>query len=202
MEVIQNPSFKEDDKNFEMKLLEDTITLIDIKPKQPKKTKGKVYQKLKFMDQLLEKKQKLMIKRDLFESENLGGYTKIYPEPNLNEYYGKILSAAETMWQGFSNIRKTPIQEERGRVRGVKSSSFQKSRIILKNNKPLYYVKDKSGKSMQEKSNIENDYEMNYEELPNESGDIKRTSHSLNKRILILINHSGHGKKFCVMGKC
>ena len=69
-EVRKKQSFKEDDKNFEMKLLEDTITLSDIKTKQPRKTKGKVYQKLKFMDQLLEKKQKLMIKRDLFEAQS------------------------------------------------------------------------------------------------------------------------------------
>ena len=49
--------------------------------------------------QMIEKKQRKMAKRDLYEIGHLGNYTRIYPASINNEYYERIILMVREYWE-------------------------------------------------------------------------------------------------------
>lgn len=100
LEVNHSPSFSTDtpfDHKVKFQLIYDTVRLLNIN------TKGNVNQyekrpinmKLRMnKKQWEELKRKNMEIRDSYEMNNLGGYSRIYPAENNNEYYEKIILTA------------------------------------------------------------------------------------------------------------
>ena len=135
IEVNHSPSFKADtpfDMRVKSSLIEDTMTLINMKPRKFKRTRRKEFSKTRIKEQLMKKKQKTMAKRDRYEIENLGGYTRIYPDGKNDEYYQKILSAAESEWKGVVNKRKAERKEEMD-MKSIKALACRERKIIPKN---------------------------------------------------------------------
>lgn len=160
LEVNHSPSFTTDtpfDLKIKEQLITDTVKLLNMNIEKRMKYFKKLTEKSKLCtnfsrphktkEELLLKKQHKMEKRDTYELANLGGFRRIYPSENseLNENYTKILQTAKEVWEEFTGARRTKElleKREELRTKELKALPGKKSKIIPKNRKPLYYIKN------------------------------------------------------------
>ena len=120
LEVNHSPSFNTDtpfDHKVKEELIFDTLKVLHFdlnnrvkyqKEKEKElKTKAidKFYRKLT-KEQMNELRKRAMEKRDEYELVHSGGYTRIYPDLNLDKKYQKFLAAAEDFWDEFYGYKR------------------------------------------------------------------------------------------------
>ena len=120
LEVNHSPSFTTDtpfDHKVKQELIYDTIRLLHMDPDNRIKYYRKKEQdfnskalgrmnKKATKEERKELRRQAMMDRDEYELRNLGGYTRIYPDLDMNDEYEKFISAAEDAWQEFYGYKK------------------------------------------------------------------------------------------------
>lgn len=122
LEVNHSPSFTADtplDKKIKRQVISEALTLMNVDAKF--KRKYLTSQRIEAQERALKGRSAKLTKeareasfvkaqhrRDLWESEHLGGFTKVYPRPEAPQYQEFIQTAA-TLWNDWTGGRKPPI---------------------------------------------------------------------------------------------
>ena len=123
LEVNHSPSFTADtplDKKIKRKVISETLNLLNIDGKFRKKFL--VQQKAEAQERALRGRSsklnkelreanflKAQIKRNKWEGQHLGGFTKIYPREN-DTFYIQFIETARTIWNDWTGGKKQVVQ--------------------------------------------------------------------------------------------
>lgn len=162
LEVNHSPSFTTDtpfDHKIKNELLTDTLRIVRMDPAKRIKfyEKKSELQQAQFMgkdkakpsddkEMRTEKRKKKMEKRDKYELENCGGFTRIYPEIDGEKKYEKFFIAAQEVWDQFTGARKKlDLKKKKAEIeekQKPKKPPLNVKAIYSKplNRKPLYYL--------------------------------------------------------------
>jgi hypothetical protein len=153
IEVNHTPSFSTDtpfDHKIKFELLTDTIRILNIKPMKRVKYHSKKAEKLLFeavkksKEEIAKIRKHKMEKRDKYELENCGGYTRIYPENDNQAKYGVYIKAAQEVWDNVIGTKKgAELYHKKLELEKKKKKTPIKYKSSVKppvNRKPLYYV--------------------------------------------------------------
>eukprot|EP01022_Parablepharisma_sp_SALTPOND_P029179 TRINITY_DN72748_c0_g1_i1.p1 TRINITY_DN72748_c0_g1~~TRINITY_DN72748_c0_g1_i1.p1 ORF type:complete len:639 (+),score=97.27 TRINITY_DN72748_c0_g1_i1:132-2048(+) len=153
LEVNHSPSFTTDtpfDHSIKYGLLRDVFRIIKLNPmKRVKYYQKRAEQQLfetskKTRGKTAEERIRKMQKRDKYELENSGGFTRIYPDNGSEQYYALHINMAQQLWdeitgakKGMELLKKKAILEEKKKRHIVKLKTQVKPPA---NRKPLYYL--------------------------------------------------------------
>jgi len=172
LEVNHSPSFTTDtpfDHKIKFSLLTDVLNIVKFDQlKRPKYYKKQEDKKLKVplkekaqkttKEELIEIRKKKMAKRDKWELEHSGDFTRIYPELELgidpamgSSKYDKYIVAAQGVWDEFTGAKKRKELIKKKADVVEKQQKKRKNLLSMKstytgpiNRKPLYYIKEQN----------------------------------------------------------
>eukprot|EP00826_Nyctotherus_ovalis_P036329 TRINITY_DN3211_c0_g1_i13.p1 TRINITY_DN3211_c0_g1~~TRINITY_DN3211_c0_g1_i13.p1 ORF type:complete len:565 (+),score=152.27 TRINITY_DN3211_c0_g1_i13:118-1812(+) len=143
LEVNHSPSFSTDtpfDYKIKEELIYDTIKLLHLDPST--KVKYKQERDREFKSRALGRttlkmtkerrkalRDKAMEARDEYELKNLGRYTRIYPDPQLEAKHSNFITIAENLWEEFFGYKKHVTL--RVSLKKTSTSNIQRHSLIV-----------------------------------------------------------------------
>ena len=183
LEVNHSPSFTIDtpfDAKVKTELLTDTLNILNLDPmkrikfykkkelESQNRCLGKDKRSFKKLtkEERLEYKKRYMAKRDKYELEHCGGFTRIYPDLEYPEKYANFIRTAKRLWEEFFSPKKNrktqSIASTKPMVKEVAYKRFNVSRPVKKmlipsrTNKTMKnYERAKSIENPSQKNDIE-----------------------------------------------
>ncbi len=154
LEVNHSPSFTTDtpfDHQIKFDLLTDVLNIVKLDPMKHVKyhqRKPEVQQSAeggkRTREETAELRQRKMDKRDKYELEHCGGFTRIYPDSSTEKIYEQCIKVAQQVWdeaigttRGKEMLRRRTEMQEKKKRREIKTHSQAK---VPTNRKPLYYL--------------------------------------------------------------
>eukprot|EP00826_Nyctotherus_ovalis_P050339 TRINITY_DN6157_c0_g1_i3.p1 TRINITY_DN6157_c0_g1~~TRINITY_DN6157_c0_g1_i3.p1 ORF type:complete len:661 (+),score=157.83 TRINITY_DN6157_c0_g1_i3:40-1983(+) len=154
LEVNHSPSFSTDtpfDHETKKELITDTLNIVKLDATKRERYYAKLEEKKGRITKAAradkketeEIRRRKMEKRDKYEMEHLGGFTRIYPD----ERYDRFITAAIDVWNMFTGITKAKEISKKAEVtKNPKQTAVPKPKAKTKNfgnirRKPLYYIK-------------------------------------------------------------
>ncbi|CAG9335546.1 unnamed protein product [Blepharisma stoltei] len=159
LEVNHSPSFTTDsplDWKIKFEVISQALTLMNIsysnrKTAESKRKKSILTRSLTTSQEKKEIKQheirRAQRKRDIWEQNNIGGYTKIYPTANPKEYE-KIFETSRQVYEEWAGYKKVNKKEEKAQelnrpksqLMRTKASGFQKKETDCQNQRSMSII--------------------------------------------------------------
>eukprot|EP00826_Nyctotherus_ovalis_P013320 TRINITY_DN13580_c0_g1_i15.p1 TRINITY_DN13580_c0_g1~~TRINITY_DN13580_c0_g1_i15.p1 ORF type:complete len:558 (+),score=82.13 TRINITY_DN13580_c0_g1_i15:156-1829(+) len=167
LEVNHAPSFGTDspfDRKVKFGLIRDVVRLVNVRPEKRREYERKEQEKKDLRmyvkntgskvsrEEREEIKKRVMEERDLFDAQNCGGFTRIYPDAKLNSKYQQFIDYAERELEAFYGLRKrepqlsnskqgTQFTEKTSSIPRPKTGMPKRANSIVKNLEVTHHIK-------------------------------------------------------------
>lgn len=158
LEVNHSPAFSTGsplDKKVKRQVIKEALEMLNLSPSDKKKYELqrrkeitlRTIQKTSFQERSMQKEHKrkeFQHSRDEYESENSGGYIKIFPGKNDN-YYLEFMEAAKEIWSNFtgSRNRSRRVSQKEEKKKSESRDNFEKKQKELYDFYKMKYTEKK-----------------------------------------------------------